>query len=83
AGGSDEHLRELLAIRMAWGALLLECKDDEAASHAFHTVQQAWARSQERLEQVRQDLLVDELWQVALEAGYQRKLAAALLQQSA
>ncbi|MGC4243115.1 MAG: Na-translocating system protein MpsB, partial [Herbaspirillum sp.] len=59
------------------------CKDDEAASHAFHTVQQAWARSQERLEQVRQDLLVDELWQVALEVGYQRKLAAALLQQSA
>ncbi|MFX5494258.1 putative inorganic carbon transporter subunit DabA, partial [Acinetobacter baumannii] len=49
----------------------------------FNTVQQAWARSQERLEQVRQDLLVDELWQVALEAGYQRKLAAALLQQSA
>ncbi|QJQ01292.1 YbcC family protein [Herbaspirillum rubrisubalbicans] len=82
-GSSDQHLRELLAIRMAWGALLLECKDDDAASHAFHTVQQAWARSQERLQQAQQELLVDELWQLALEAGYQRQLASALRQQGA
>ena len=74
----DQHLRELLAIRMAWGALLMECKDDAAAGHAFHTVQQAWARSPERLQQAQHDLLVDELWQVALEAGYQRRLAQQL-----
>ncbi|HZG18836.1 MAG TPA: DUF2309 domain-containing protein [Herbaspirillum sp.] len=81
--GSDAHLRELLAIRMAWGALLLECKDDAAASHAFHTVQHAWARAPERLQQAQHDLLVDELWQVALEAGYQRRLAAQLRQTAA
>jgi uncharacterized protein YbcC (UPF0753/DUF2309 family) len=79
--GEDHHLRELLAIRMAWGALLLECKDDAAAGHAFHTVQQAWARSPERLQQAQHDLLVDELWQVALEAGYQRRLAQQLQRQ--
>ncbi|MBG7618139.1 DUF2309 domain-containing protein [Herbaspirillum sp. AP02] len=79
--GNDDHLRELLAIRMAWGALLLECKDDAAAGHAFHTVQQAWARSPERLQQAQHDLLVDELWQVALEAGYQRRLAQQLQRQ--
>lgn len=79
-GREDSHLRELLAIRMAWGALLLECKDDAAAGHAFHTVQSAWARTQERLEQTREEMLIEELWQVALETGYQRTLARALQQ---
>lgn len=82
-GDRDEHLRELLAIRMAWAALLLECKDDEAASQAFHTVQQVWAHAQQRLQQAQQAFLVDELWQIALEAGYQRKLAATLLRRPA
>ncbi|MET3431119.1 uncharacterized protein YbcC (UPF0753/DUF2309 family) [Herbaspirillum seropedicae] len=79
-GQEDAHLRELLAIRMAWGALLLECKDDTAATQAFSTVQEAWGRARERLQQVRDALLVDEVWQLALEAGYQRQLAQALLQ---
>ncbi len=82
-GQDDPHLRELLAIRMAWGALLLECKDDSAASQAFSTVQQAWGRAQQRLQQVREELLVDEVWQLALEAGYQRQLAQALRQEAA
>ena len=31
-GRSDPHLRELLAIRLAWGALLLECKEGPLGS---------------------------------------------------
>lgn len=79
--GADPHLRELLAIRLAWGALLLECKDDGAAQQAFHALQNAWAQAPSVLAQAEQALLVDEVWQVALEAGYQRTLAQRLLQQ--
>ncbi len=74
AGGTDTHLRELLAIRLAWGVLLLECKDDNAASHAFETVQRAWADSSQAIEEAEEVLLVDELWQLALEAGHQREV---------
>ncbi len=74
AGGTDSHLRELLAIRLAWGVLLLECKDDDAASHAFDTVQREWADSSQAIEQAKQALVVDEAWQLALEAGHQREI---------
>ena len=78
AGGKDSHLRELLAIRLAWGALLLECKDDAAAQQAFARVQQAWCLAPQRLREAEQALLVDEVWQAALEQGYQRELARRL-----
>ncbi|WP_295523442.1 putative inorganic carbon transporter subunit DabA, partial [uncultured Pseudacidovorax sp.] len=78
-GRDDPHLRELLAIRLAWGALLLDCKDDLAARQAFAAVQREWGRAAEVLAQAEQDLRVDEVWQTALEAGYQRGLAASLI----
>jgi uncharacterized protein YbcC (UPF0753/DUF2309 family) len=78
-GRKDSHLRELLAIRLAWGALLLECKDDLAANQAFKALQQAWSRAPAVLKDAEQALLIDELWQVALEIGYQRALAQRLL----
>ena len=74
----DAHLRELLAIRLAWGALLLECNDDTAARQAFETLQQAWSQAPRMLRQAEQALLVDEVWQLALELGYQRDLAQRL-----
>ena len=77
-GREDGHLRDLLAIRLAWGAILLECKDDAAAAHAFTTLQQAWRKAPALLEQAQEALLVDEVWQVALEVGYQRKLLTRL-----
>lgn len=76
---SDTHLRELLAIRLAWGALLLECKDDDAARQAFSALHQAWRHSAQVLDSAEQALLIDEVWQVALEVGYQRSLAQQLL----
>ncbi len=76
---TDPHLRELLAIRLAWGAVLLHCKDDAAGTHAFQALQQAWGQAPALLQRAEQALLVDEVWQVALEVGYQRQLAQRLL----
>ncbi|UVS92181.1 YbcC family protein [Burkholderia glumae] len=78
-GQSDEHLRDLLAIRLAWGALLLECKDDAAARRAFAAVQGNWRDSGALLADAHAQLLVDEVWQFAFEAGYQRELASKLV----
>jgi uncharacterized protein len=78
-GGEDAHLGDLLAIRLAWGALLLECKDDTDHDQAFLSLQHAWAHAPLVLQAAEQALLVDEVWQVALEIGYQRELARKLL----
>lgn len=77
-GGHDEHLRELLAIRLAWGALLLNGQDDTATHPAFATLQRAWCQAPKLLAQCEEELLADEIWQTALEAGYQRTLATRL-----
>lgn len=77
-GRTDEHLRELLAVRLAWGALLLECKDDRATRQAFAALQAEWRHAPQRLQQAEDALLVDEVLQLALEIGYQRELAQRL-----
>ena len=77
-GGQDAHLRELLAIRLAWGALLLACKDDATTRQAFVALQQAWCQAPLALKQAEDALLTDEVWQLALEIGYQRDLAQRL-----
>ena len=79
-GGEDKHLRELLAIRLAWGAILLECKDNASTSHAFTELKHAWGYAPMLLKQAESTLLIDEIWQVALETGYQRELASKLMQ---
>ncbi len=78
ADKAQAPLRDLLAIRLAWGALLLECKDDKAARQAFEAVQNEWRQAKAVLTHAQARLLVDEVWQVALEAGYQRHLAQQL-----
>jgi uncharacterized protein YbcC (UPF0753/DUF2309 family) len=78
AGQGDAHLRDLLAIRLAWGAILLECKEDVSARRAFAALQAEWSRADVLLQQAHDVLLVDEVWQLALEAGYQRQLAPKL-----
>lgn len=79
AGGSEEHLRELLAIRLAWGAILLECRDDGATRRAFATLRAEWQRAPALLQQAEDALLIDEAWQLAFEIGYQRGLARRLM----
>ncbi len=82
ADKAQAPLRDLLAIRLAWGALLLECKDDKAARQAFEAVQSEWRQAKAVLAHAQARLLVDEVWQVALEAGYQRQLAQLLTSQA-
>ncbi|TXI16746.1 MAG: DUF2309 domain-containing protein [Roseateles sp.] len=77
-GRTDPRLRELLAIRLAWGALLLDCRDDLAAQRAFATLQVEWEQAETRLQQAEAALMVDEVWQDAFEHGYQRDLARRL-----
>jgi uncharacterized protein YbcC (UPF0753/DUF2309 family) len=77
-GRHDPQLRDLLAIRLAWGAILLECKDDAASNRAFAALRAEWARAPELLRRAEEALWVDEAWQLALEAGYQRGLARRL-----
>ncbi|MEO8385126.1 MAG: DUF2309 domain-containing protein [Betaproteobacteria bacterium] len=77
-GHTDCHLRDLLAIRLAWGAILLECKDDADTKTAFNALQSQWRHASTQLQQAQDTLLIDEVWQVALEAGYQRQLARKL-----
>lgn len=78
AGKTDEHLRDLLAIWLAWGAILLACKDDAAASQAFTMLRHAWGQAPQLLEAAERALMPAEVWQSALEAGYQRQLTRRL-----
>ncbi len=77
-GREETHDRELLAIRLAWGAALLEGKDDAAAGQAFAALQKEWQQAPALLQQAEAALLIDEVWQVALEIGFQRPLAQQL-----
>ncbi|MCO5975586.1 YbcC family protein [Ideonella oryzae] len=79
-GCQDDTLRDLLAVRLAWGALLVECKTDHAARQAVAALQQAWQQAPARLAQAEATLWADEIWQSALEQGYQRALARTLHQ---
>jgi hypothetical protein len=77
AGGSDDTIVELLAIRLAWDALLYEHKKSLELA-------ERWREVCARLEQP----VADEPWQhdhdlahvllTAMEIGYQRRLAAGL-----
>ncbi len=77
-GREDPHLRDLLAIRLAWGAILLECKADAPSQQAFAEVQSAWSEAPRSLERASRELLPDEVWQLALDIGYQRELLGRL-----
>jgi len=79
-GTSDPNLRELLAIRLAWGVILLECKDELSAKNAFDLLKSEWSHADHLFSQAEQQLLIDEVWQIALEIGYQRELGLSLSQ---
>lgn len=81
-GKTDTHLRELLAIRLAWGVILLQCKEDTTVSNALKELQNQWKDAAQALNQTYQMLLTDEIWQMALDISYQRELAASLTNQS-
>ncbi len=74
AGQHDPHLRELLAIRLAWAAILLENGDDARARRAFSALRADWQDAPRRFELAEEALMVDEAWQLARELGHQRQL---------
>ena len=78
-GREDYSLRELLAIRLAWGAVLLECKAGAATAQAFAALRAAWADAPAAIAQARAALLVDEAWQLALECAFQHNLCHQLI----
>lgn len=78
AGGSDGSLRDLLAIRLAWGAILIDERDPAEHRRAFAALQGDWSRAPRRLQQAREALRPDLVWQRALEVAYQRQLVQRL-----
>lgn len=78
-GKTDPHLRELLAIRLAWGVILLQCKNDLSISRALVELQSRWKNADDVLGHTYEMLLPDEIWQQALDTAYQRELASALV----
>lgn len=73
-GETSPYLRELLAIRLAWGALLLESRDDKTIHTVLTQLRNAWGEFPALLKHVEKSLSVDEVWQIAYERGYQREL---------
>ncbi|EIM00098.1 hypothetical protein UU5_02452 [Rhodanobacter sp. 115] len=73
-GATDRHLDELLAMRLVWEALLLECHP-RRVNQAAARLRMAWEVFPQRLATVTHRARVDEVWQMALEQGFQRELA--------
>ncbi|MFM9912780.1 MAG: YbcC family protein [Methylophilaceae bacterium] len=73
-GRVDSNLRELLAIRLAWGAILLDGVKTSSAESKFLTLQKTWSDLENTFAQAEEAFCVEEIWQIALEAGYQRRL---------
>lgn len=74
-GQTDDNLRDLLAIRLAWGVVVMQCKGLSASHGAIRMIQQTWQAATSQIRAVEETLRVDEVWQLALEIGYQRSLA--------
>lgn len=80
-GKTHGALRDLLAIRLAWGAVLLDSCSAVHADQVFKKLRSSWNRVPEKIEAAKAELAIDEIWQLALEKGYQRTLASALTKQ--
>ncbi|HEX7380671.1 MAG TPA: DUF2309 domain-containing protein [Nevskiaceae bacterium] len=78
AGKDDPRVRELLVCRLAWEALLVGSVDAAAGRKALAALAAAWHGLDRAIAGAEEELLVDEVWQRALEIGYQRALRAKL-----
>lgn len=79
SGQTDARLPELLAARLAWEAILARSAAPERRRNALATLAASWNEFTARVAAADRMLVVDELWQQALETSYQRELAAKLL----
>lgn len=78
AGKDDPRLRELLISRLAWEALVANCVPAATRRAGAATLVVNWQEFETRVAQADAELVVDEIWQQALECSYQRTLAAKL-----
>jgi uncharacterized protein YbcC (UPF0753/DUF2309 family) len=78
SGQVDPRLRELLACRVAWEALLAISVPPAQRCGAIAALDANWRDFDRRVAQADTELLVDELWQQALEISFQRGFARAL-----
>jgi len=78
-GQEDPRLRELLACRLAWEALLA-CAVAPAERQAIASFGASWQQFNRWVAEAENTLAVDELWQQALEASFQRGFAHTLRQ---
>jgi uncharacterized protein YbcC (UPF0753/DUF2309 family) len=77
-GREDPRLRELLACRAAWEALLASAAAPAARDAAIVALGAHWRDFDQRVAHAEAALAVDECWQQALEASFQREFARVL-----
>ncbi|NBW50735.1 MAG: DUF2309 domain-containing protein [Betaproteobacteria bacterium] len=77
-GTANDALRDLLAVRLAWGAILLDSCSPVHAEAVFKKLRSEWNQAPDQIAAAKVELEVDEIWQLALELGYQRELASSL-----
>jgi uncharacterized protein YbcC (UPF0753/DUF2309 family) len=75
AGGDDDQLVHLLAVRLAWELVLFRLGDPATVPAAWRAARWAWASAAPGAEAARRD---DWLLQHALELAYQERVAGAL-----
>lgn len=78
SGQDDPRLRELLACCVAWEALLANSAPSAQKRGAIAALDANWRDFGRRVAQADVALLVDELWQQALEASFQGEFAHTL-----
>ncbi|CAM5191075.1 putative inorganic carbon transporter subunit DabA OS=Castellaniella defragrans (strain DSM/ CCUG 39792 / 65Phen) OX=1437824 GN=dabA PE=3 SV=1 [Castellaniella denitrificans] len=78
AGQDDARLSDLLACRIAWEAVLACAAPPAARGPAAAALAAAWLDFPRRVAEADAELEVDELWQEALEIGFQRDFARTL-----
>lgn len=78
SGREDPRLRELLACRVAWEALLVRSMPRATRRAAIVALGENWRDFGQRVAQAETSLLVDEFWQHALDISFQRGFAQTL-----
>lgn len=78
AGETDRRLPDLLVARLVWEAILARSVAPGQSHAALAALANHWGDCDVRIAAADKTLVVDEVWQQALEAGYQRELAGKL-----
>lgn len=78
AAQEDARLSDLLACRLAWEAVLAKAVPAAARKTALTALNASWHEVDQRIAEADDALIVDEIWQCALDIGFQRGFAQLL-----